>query len=496
MKLLFPWGLLALLILAGVVFAYWLRLPRRRHPVPDLAPWLTVARADRRLSNQRRTLISLALQIVIVLLLVLAYVQPYFAAGHDSCHEIVLVDLSRSTHACDDTPFRTLESLEVPRTSGPSRLEKEKGVLLRVAGAMGFQDRMTLIGVGSRPLILASNEAEPAILHRRIKELAPRDEVADFRPACQLAVELATASPHVRVTVITDGSVHQLELEPLAELPATAGQVRYVPLGKSAENVGIVKFKSRKNLDSEGDFQAIVTLVSSCPQERKVPMALELNGKTLDVKEVELAAGCAQTVQFSKPYRVGGVLKARLLVQDALLEDNEALDYLPAPRRMKVALVTKATLDEKTLSEYYLSKILRCDTGIEGVFLPAADYLKIAQDKNALRSAMEAVVFDNWAPSAEQLPPVHALFINVEAPEIPGEVRKVLGDRPLIRKWDEGHPLTNYLNLRDVFLRSAKEFHLNDKSTDVVAELIIEFSVSNVSESPVGKRLHWFCETQ
>jgi len=25
---------------------------------------------------------------------------------------------------------------------------------------------------------------------------------------------------------------------------------------------------------------------------------------------------------------------------------------------------------------------------------------------------------------------------------------------------------------------------------------IIEFSVSNVSESPVGKRLHWFCETQ
>ena len=30
----------------------------------------------------------------------------------------------------------------------------------------------------------------------------------------------------------------------------------------------------------------------------------------------------------------------------------------------------------------------------------------------------------------------------------------------------------NYLNLRDVFLRQAKDLQLNDKSTDVVAELV------------------------
>src|SRR5205085_4487950 len=99
-------------------------------------------------------------------------------------------------------------------------------------------------------------------------------------------------------------------------------------------------------------------------------------------------------------------------------------------------------------------------------------YQKIAQDKNALKSQFEAVIFDNWAPAANEMPSCHALFVNAENPEIPATVRGVLGDRPLIRKWDEGHPLMNYLNLRDVFLKKAKDVQLNEKSADVVAELV------------------------
>src|SRR5204862_2020874 len=139
----------------------------------------------------------------------------------------------------------------------------------------------------------------------------------------------------------------------------------------------------------------------------------------------------------------------RIALQDALQDDNEAVDYVPSMRRMKVALVTRNAMDEKTANEYYLAMVLRSDTGIEGGFLASADYEKIAQDKNALKSQFEAVIFDNWAPAANEMPSCHALFVNAENPEIPATVRGVLGDRPLIRKWDEGHPLMNYLNLRD-----------------------------------------------
>ncbi|HEY3322832.1 MAG TPA: BatA domain-containing protein [Planctomycetota bacterium] len=472
MRLLFPWGLLALTLLIGVVLAYLLRLPRRRRPVPDLAPWLTISRADRRISNERRTLVSLGLQVAIVILLVLAYVKPYVTGGSEARHEIVLVDLSRPTRARDAVALKALQNQEQPKVSGRTRLEHEQAELLRLITGMSYDDRMTLIGVGARPAILASNEREPAILARRVNELQAQDEVADFRPACQLAVELARAVPHSHLTLLTGSTPQPEQFEPLADLPLEAGSVRHVSFCKAAENVGIAAFKSRKSLGSAADFHAMVTVVSSCSQSVKVQVELKLNDRTLDLKEVELPPGGTQTVSFSKPYRVGGVLKARLLVQDALAEDNEALDYLPAPRRMRVALITRTAMDEKQVNEYYLSKILRCDTGIEGVFLPADDYLKIAKDKNGLKAAMEAAVFDNWAPPADLLPPVHALFINAESPDIPGEVLKVLGERPVIRRWDEGHPLMNFLNLRDVFLKLAKEFRLGDSSTDVVAELV------------------------
>ena len=65
----------------------------------------------------------------------------------------------------------------------------------------------------------------------------------------------------------------------------------------------------------------------------------------------------------------GGTLKARLAVQDALQDDNEAVDFLPAPHRMKVALVTREPMDEKAANEYYLARVLRSDTGVEGGFL-------------------------------------------------------------------------------------------------------------------------------
>ena len=101
----FPSGAWLLLVLAGVIAVYLLRMPRRRLAVADLAPWLTVARAGKRISSERRTLISLLLQAAVVLSLALAFTRPYFAAG-ESRLELVLIDPSRSTAARDSTPPR------------------------------------------------------------------------------------------------------------------------------------------------------------------------------------------------------------------------------------------------------------------------------------------------------------------------------------------------------------------------------------------------------
>ncbi len=471
MKLMFPSGLWLLLVVAGVVAIYLLRMPRRRFSVADLAPWLQVARAGRRMSSERRTLISLLLQVAIALALVLAFARPYFAGTDGGRLELVLIDLSGSTRACDATKLKVLEGLEKPARTGPSRLDQEKLALQTMIRALNPGDRMTIVGVGARTTIVSSGESEPAILERSVALLEARNESAAFAPACQLAVELAKSEKNVRVTVIDNGSADSNDFAALNNLPDAVGKIRCVRAGKSSENVGIVGFKSRKKLNSD-EIESTVTLFSSASQPLKIPVELYLDGKVQRATIAEIAPGATQVVNFSMDYRRGGTLKARLAVQDALQEDNEAVDFLPAPHRMKVALVTREPMDEKAANEYYLARVLRSDTGVEGGFLAAADYQKIAQDKNALKSQFEAVVFDNWAPPANELPPCHALFVNAESPEIPVLVKGVLGDKPLIRKWDEGHPLMNYLNMRDVFLKRAKDLQLTDKSTDVVAELV------------------------
>jgi len=471
MSLMSPSGLWLLCVVAGIAVIYFFRMPRRRFLVADLAPWLQVARAGKRMSSERRAMISLVIQLAIALALVFAFARPFFTGPEGGRLELVLVNLSASTRARDATPLKVLAGLEKSAPAGASRLYIEKHALQIMIRAMNPGDRMTVIGVGARTTIISSGESEPAVLERSVSALEARNETAAFPSACQLAVELAKTERNVRVTVIDDGSTESADLAALNKLPEAAGKIRCVKVGKSAENVGIVGFKSRKKFNSD-EIETTVAIFNSARQPLKIPVELYLDGKVQRAAIAEIGAGGTEVVNFSIDYRRGGTLKARLAVQDAIQEDNEAVDFLPPPHRMKVALVTREPMDEKAANDYYLARVLRSDTGVEGGFLAAADYKKIAQDKTALKSQFEAIVFDNWAPPAGELPPCHALFVNAETADIPVTVKGVLGDHPLIRKWDEGYPLMNYLNLRDVFLRRAKDLQSNDKATDVVAELV------------------------
>jgi len=473
MKLIHPLGLLALLVLAVIVLAYLLRMPRKRLPIPDAAIWRELNVADRKMPHSRRTIISLLLQACIALALVAAYVKPYLSSGQEARHEIVLVDLSRSMRARDDQPLEVTDAPQPASNSRDTRMDKAKTALLSLVRGLDYQDRMTLIGVGRRPVVLSSGVAERAVLERVVGGLEARDESAVFAPACALAAELAKSDAAARVTVITDGSLAATALEGLAATPERAGKVRLIRTGRSCENLGIVAFRARKIPTSEVDLQAMVAVRSSAKKNVEVPVALSLGDRVLDVQQLAVPPGEERTLIFSTQYHVGGVLKAQLFVRDAQDADNEALDVLPNPPRLDVALITPKPMSEQAINDYYLAKIIKCDTGVAGGSLSAEEYLKLADDKQALRQMMQVALFDNWAPSsAAQLPPGHALFINAESPDIPVTVREAIGGRPLIRKWDEGHPLMNHLNLRDLFLQKAKLVEPQDKGTDVVVELV------------------------
>ena len=474
MKLIHPWGLCTLVVLALIVIAYLLRMPRRQLPIPDVSIWRALSTADQKLPTSRRTLISLILQIVIAMLIVGAYARPYISASNSGPrHEIVMIDLSQSMQAADGPFIEILKGPAPARVADHRRIDQARETLRRMVRGMDFQDRMTLIGVGRRPVMIANGVSERAILERAIESVETLSEPANFSPACAVAVELAKVNEHARVSAITDASLDPDALKSLEALPAANGKARLFRVGKSAENIGITTFRARKNLNSEADFQSMVSVFNSSSHDVEVPVALTLDQHLLDLKNLKIPPYTERTVVFSSQYHVGGVLKAQLFASDALNADNEAIEFLPEPPRMDVALITEKTMSEEQLNGYYLAKVIKCDSGVSGGFLSAAEFQKLAGDRQAMAQMMQAAIFDNWSPpDASHLPPGHILFINTESEQIPVTIRQALNERPLIRRWDEGHPLMNHLNLRDLFLTKVKNVELKSKAIDVVVELV------------------------
>ena len=131
MTFLHPVNLALLGLVVLIVAAYLLRMPRRRLRVPD-ATVARLALSDvSRINRQKRTLISLAIQVVILALLVLAAAMPYLGDARDGTRSlIVLFDVSASMQADDSREFRVLSGDEKTAMAMISFLREEFGVFV------------------------------------------------------------------------------------------------------------------------------------------------------------------------------------------------------------------------------------------------------------------------------------------------------------------------------------------------------------------------------
>jgi len=175
--------------------------------------------------------------------------------------------------------------------------------------------------------------------------------------------------------------------------------------------------------------------------------------------KVRVPAGGESAHVFKHKLRVGGVLEARLRVVDALAEDNVAWEILKPPTRLRVLLVSNDT-DEKS----FLVRAVGANAGsVDGMVLTPEQYARaIAPNPSVLRDQRDAVIFDRWVPdNAAHLPPTHLLTIDCVPPGMPAVAGKPF-DKPLIRKWETGHPLMSYLNLRNVFITSARRVDVSE----------------------------------
>ncbi len=301
--LLAPAGLAALLLALPILLLYMLRLRRRDVIVPSTLLWRR-ALADRRANRPWQKLRHnwlLLLQLLILATLALALARPAVPtplAAHGQI--IVLLDVSASMQAQSDHS---------------SRFELALRALRALADVLAPGDRVAVIAVGPTPQLLLQS-GDVATLRRLLTDVGnegrfPLDGGADWDAAGALAAGLASGAD-VTTLLVTDAAFD-------ADLPALPGDVRLVPVGDDAANVGIAAFALRRAGDG---LSAFVRLRNAGPAASRT-LALYADGALVARQTIALPADGEVPLTFPG-VPVTAWAEARLEEDDALAVDNRA----------------------------------------------------------------------------------------------------------------------------------------------------------------------------
>src|SRR3989475_6116632 len=420
MSFLSPLAFALVTLILPLVLLYFLKVRRRERRVPSLFLWDPSLR-DREASAffqrlQRDPL--LILQILALVALSLALARPAVTLMGDGARKVVVVlDTSASMKARDVSPSRfdvaraEAAQLGGRRGEGAEGMVIETGVQPKVAAALGRDRQRALAAIG---------QAQARDLPNRLVE------------AVRAARALVGADPRAEIHVFTDGAFSLSHAEALAD-----PRIHWVGVGRRSWNVGITSLAIRRGYFGSSDYQAFVALVNYSPEPQTFTFALELDGRKIAEKDVTLEPSVRRSVVLPFSHSGGGIITARLQIDDDLAVDDVAYAVLPPPRKINVLLVSPGNL--------FLEKVLRTDPQVSLEIRTPDQY------QGGMAEA-DVVILDSVTPL--RAGPGRFVFVNAVPPDVPLEVLGRI-ERPIIMDWDRAHPIMRHVELAKVAIEDA-----------------------------------------
>ncbi|HLJ10458.1 MAG TPA: BatA and WFA domain-containing protein [Planctomycetaceae bacterium] len=317
------WAWLFLLLVPLVIF-YFLKLKRPRLEIPSLALWRSVLN-DQRVNSPfqrfKRNLLLL-LQILMLLCLVLAAMQPIWPSGADRARYLpILVDISASMAAVDET--------------GQSRLDLAKQEVRKLIDNLLPDQRLCLITVSSTARRVTDFTDNQRVLRDALDQLEVSQVASRLEDALRMTQAMARTVSIETAVLYTDGNV---PANVDFELPF---QLNYQQLPAAGRNIGITALNARRS-DTRWDVFARIEGTPRQPgkEEGAVSAAVFLsqNGNELGNELISLEPGQSQRIVFPVEAAGPGTLEVRLKPDgfDALESDNVAFLDLPAGRPLAV----------------------------------------------------------------------------------------------------------------------------------------------------------------
>ncbi len=456
-----PAGLvLAAIIIPPLVLLYFLKLRRRTQPIASTLLWkrsVEDLRANTPFQKLRRNLLLL-LQLLALVLLALAVMQPQIQAGRRSGGKnVVLVDCSGSMSAQDGGDGRS--RLEEAKRRARELIEAiyGRGLFSQSAGqtmVIAFSDRAEVISpfTDSRPQLLAA-----------IDRIQPTHGGSRIGDALTLARAYTTNVDPEAAGQIGDPAALELfsdgRIQDLADQVLRGETLTYHPIGSpDADNVAFTAISIERPYDRPTAVEVFAAIANFNEQPVTADIQLSVDGTARAIEEIAIGAAerdaasgllvpRRQDVLF-RPFELpgGAVIEVANLRADALAADNAVRLVVPPPRRLAVALVGS--------SGFLLTTVLEGIGLIQSLAsLEPAEFEQRAQSGSI--DDYDVVIFDNFAPPAGLMPPGRYLTFGV-TPPLEGLNDYGEGKGQLVLDVDDQSPLFRFVNLEQLFISKSR----------------------------------------
>ncbi|HLV36923.1 MAG TPA: BatA and WFA domain-containing protein [Spirillospora sp.] len=382
MQFLTPLALLGGLLAIPIILLYMLRLRRQEVVISSTFLWQQILRdneANTPWQRLRRNLLLL-LQLLILAALVIALARPFITVPAVGAGQIVLLlDASASMNATD--------------VDDGTRFDAAKREALDVVNTLRAGDTMTVIRVADIPEVLTPATRDRNVLTNAINNAQPSSASADWSGALTLAIGGAAEAEDFSVVIISDGGLGDPAL-----LPEVPGEVSYIPVGQSSDNVAITALATRTRAGQPP--QLFTQITNYGMQDTEIVYSLTVDGE-LYVSNFYTVPANDDIALVSERLPAGfNVIEASLTVPttstipDHLSLDNRAWAVASDTTSRRVLLMTPGNL--------FLEQVLRS--------LPQAEGFRGNLERGVPRQPFDVYIFDRWLPP--ELPDGDLLIIN------------------------------------------------------------------------------------
>ena len=449
MKLAHPdqllWGLLAI----PIVLAYFATLSRRRQELASIGFWQQTLARRTPWTRWRRG-VSLAVQLGVLALLVLALAEPDLSAGEEGRSIVVVIDASASMRATDVAPSRFAQAVNQAQ---------------KVIDSLGRRDRAAVVAAGNAPHLLCEFTGDPSRLRAALQSAAARDGRASIDDAVRLARRMLDDIDKSEILVVTDGCFAA------ARELAQAQDVRWLPVGGKGTNVAITRFEARPSLSSTRDYRILVEVENFQSKQATCTVKIGLAGA--DRKQHNLKLGPGEFLQqyLSVAAPDGGMIVAELDVRDDLATDNRAQTIVPPRSALRVALQGNE-----------LDSVRRALVSIPSLEIVNGD---------SSTAAVSADVTILNRPASGPLP-AGALLVIAPAGDAPG-LWTVAGEgaRQATIQKQQPSPLLEGIDLRGVVIQRPVQLKILAAQSHAIVSAADESALYTAIERPTGRLLIW-----